>query len=715
MALPAGRAWIRPPRGPRLLAWAAPLLVFALTVAVFCPTLNNGLTNWDDDANLTNNDAYRGLGWKQLRWMFGSSHRGHYHPLTWVTFAIDHYLWDDQAFGFHLTNLLLHGANAVVFYFLSLRLYRLAMPQRAGAAAGLHAGAALSAAVFALHPLRVESVAWATERRDVLSGLFFLLALLAYLRMHHQRGAGRAGWYAAALVLFLLALLSKVMVVSLPVVLMVLDTYPLRRVRLGEWFSRVGARAWLEKLPFFALGLIATGIAANAQTDVDAMISFSVYGVGPRVAQAVYGLGFYVRKTLLPVGLATLYELGTGVPFADARFVASAALVATTTGFLVIAGRRWPAGLATWACYALILVPVSGLFQNGPQIAADRYSYLACLGWAVLVGAGLVFCWSVRPRQTARMLAVGSLALAALAALTIRQTCVWRDSLTLWTRTLEVEPQSRMGRYNVGQVLEERGRYEEAAVFYRQVVAVAPERPRHHFALGNALSHSGRLDEAIASYWRAIDLQPDYVEAYLNLGNALLRRGAPHEAAEAYAAALSYDANYVDARYNLGQALAAIDRPAEAIEQYRRVLAAQPARQEARLNLAALLARQRDFKDAIAVLREGLQVAPASMDVANMLAFLLATCPEQALRDGREAVRLAQRTCEAVRHGDAGRLYTLSVALAESGRFAEAIAAGERALELAESHGQAALAAQIRRTLVLFEAGQPYHQGPGGH
>src|SRR5437773_1956984 len=285
-----------------------PGVIFLATLVVFSPVIGNGFVSWDDDKTLLDNVHYRGLGWSRLEWMFTTFHLGHYQPLSWVTFALDYLVWGMNPLGYHLTNLLLHSVNAVLFYFLARRLLSLAYSLSAGSEElALRAAACFAALFFAIHPLRVESVAWATQRRDVLSGFFILCTILCYLRAVEKPDGTRP------------------------------------------------RRWWL-------LGAV-----------------------------AVYAL--YLFKTVVPLDLSPLYQIPVTIDPSIPAFIVSGASVLSLLTITIMLRRRWPAGLAVWACYLIFLAPVSGLVQSGPQLVADRYSYMACLGWAVLEGGGLFYLW----------------------------------------------------------------------------------------------------------------------------------------------------------------------------------------------------------------------------------------------------------------------------------------------------------------------------------
>src|SRR5437773_8464299 len=371
---------------PGWVLWLVPVLIALVTVAAFLPALQNQFVSWDDDENFLDNPHYRGLGWTHLYWMW-TTHLGHYIPLTWMTLGLDYLLWGMNPVGYHLTNLLLHAANAVVFFFVVRRILALALPGPSERGHALAVSAGFAALVFAIHPLRVESVAWATERRDVLSGLFYLSAILVYLRACERGERGR--WYWGAVALFGCALLSKSMVVNLPVVLLILDVYPLRRLggSIG-WWSAPARRVYGEKIPFVLLAAAASVIAFMAQFSAQTAASLAQLSVLGRLAVSAYGLSFYLGKLVVPVNLSPLYELPPTVNPGALPFILSYGLVLAITALVLVLRRRVPGLLATWLAYIVVLRPVLGIFQIGLQIAADRYTYLAGLGWAILAGAG---------------------------------------------------------------------------------------------------------------------------------------------------------------------------------------------------------------------------------------------------------------------------------------------------------------------------------------
>src|SRR5438876_229803 len=570
----------------RWVFWLLPVLIALVTVVPFLPTLDNQFVNWDDDDNLVENPQYRGLGWTHLRWMWTTSHIGHYAPLTWMTFGLDYLFWGLKPVGYHLSNLLLHAANAAVFYLLALRILGSALqgPRERGNV-GLAASAAFAALLFAIHPLRVESVAWATERRDVLSGLFYLLALLAYLRAGEQGERGRSGYWASG-GLLVRALFAKSMAVSLPVVLLILDVYPLRRLGGARgWWGEPARRIYLEKIPFVLLALAASGGAFIPQIEGRNMPSLDELSVLGRLAVSAYGLRFYLWKTVFPVSLSPLYELRGQDPLA-LPFLLSYGVVPGVTALALILRHRLPGLPAAWLAYVVILLPVLGIFQNGPQIAAERYTYLAGLGWALLASAGMLAAWR---RRSFLVTGLAVVLLLGFGTLTWNQVRVWHDSEKLWSHAVAIDPGSSIGQLSLGLALARQGKLAEAVEHYEQALRLEPDHADAHSNLGAALVRQGKLAEAIEHYQQALRVKPDHADAHTNLGEALAQQGKLDEAIEHYRRALEIRPESADAHNDWGLALARQGKLVEAMKHYQQAVELRPSFTEAHSNLVNAL------------------------------------------------------------------------------------------------------------------------------
>ena len=605
--------------------WIA-LPVAIITLTVFFPTLRNEFVAWDDYELLVNNPHYRGLGWEQLRWMFSTFYMGHYQPLSWVTFGLDYLLWGMDPFGYHLTNLVLHTANAVLFYFVTLRLLSLALSMPATATDHwLSVAAGCAALFFAIHPLRVESVAWATERRDVLSGLFFLATILCYLHattVSIDDASFRQRWLRAALVFCGLSLLSKAIGVTLPIVLLVLDIYPLRRlqyIRRTWWFDPSARSVLWEKVPFLFPAAGAAAIAPLAQRDAGAIQSLHEHGLVPRLAQSLYGLAFYLWKTIWPTDLSGLYELPPNLnPFAWPFLLSGGVVVAVTIG-LVMLRRSFPVGLASWVCYVITLAPVLGIVQSGWQMVADRYSYLSCLPWAILGGGGLYQSWKsgvdgYGGRRKPFLFAVGAAPaiIVILSVLTWRQVEIWHDTDRLWAHILAINDTSTFRSGNVHHLVArsmvDRGDWDRAVEHFRISTEIEPDFAPFYNDLGNALARQGRWNEAVENFQKALALNPNLGVAHFNLGNALALQGRFEEAVAQLQDALRIKPDYPEAYNNLGRVLAAQGELDRAIDLFRQAIQIQPGFAGAHQSLAMALEEKGRKEEAIQELQEAMRI-----------------------------------------------------------------------------------------------------------
>jgi tetratricopeptide (TPR) repeat protein len=486
--------------------------------------------------------------------MFTTALSGHWIPVTWLTLGADYVVWGMHPLGYHLTSLLLHAANAVLLLLVARRLLAHALPDAPPHARD--AGALAAALVWALHPLRVESVAWVTERRDVVCGAFALLTVLAYLRMTARAGPARRRWLGIALAAYAAALASKSIVIGLPIVLVLLDVYPLRR----------GLRAWREKLGFVALAGLGAALSLAAAAAAWSLTPLAARPLAVRLAEVPYALLFYVRQSVAPVGLTPLYELPLpGDPLAP-RYVASAVLVlALGAGAARLARRGRPAPAVALGAYAALLAPVTGLVHIGAILVADRYSYLATAPLAILVG-GAVAALARRPRAVASLALGGALGvwLVVMATLTWNQTQVWRDTETLWRSAITADPACALCLSQLGSELGNRGRVAEAAGYFAEAVRLRPDHPPFRRNLALALLRAGRGAEAATHYRRLVEWFPDEVESLTRLGAALLQAGRAAEAAAPLERAVRAQPVEREARYHLARAYAELGRITDA-------------------------------------------------------------------------------------------------------------------------------------------------------
>jgi protein O-mannosyl-transferase len=558
-----------------------PIALFLISLAVFAPALLNGFVKWDDDINLLDNPHYRGLGWSHIRWMFANTLTGHYIPVTWLSFGLDYTIWGMNPIGYHLTNVVLHAANAALFYLIAIRLLR-----RATSLAGtpLILGSAMAALLFAVHPLRVESVAWATERRDVLSGLFFLLTVLTYLLAVEHGTRRRRHLLAVSVGCYALALLSKSIVMTLPLVLVLLDVYPLGRLSLkrGTWWRGATRGVLIEKLPYLALG-IAGGVTAYwAVLSNQYLTLLERYGWTARAAMAGYSGWFYLEKTVIPAGLSPLHELPAQVEWLAPRFLYSTIAVVGLTVLLFVLRRRWPGGLATGAYYAIVLGPVSGIVHSGHQLTHDRYSYLSCLGWVLLVGAasgviaracnaGLVSRWMARTAAT-----VAAVWILTLSALTWMQIQAWRDTESLWRYAVEADPACSLCQANLGDVLYQQNHFGLAKERYELALASRPDRIRAHSGLGLVAAEMGQFDVATSHLRFALERRPNDPDVVTAMAFALLKQGRPADAIPLLQRAIRIEPGYFHGHAQLGAAYMQAGQPDKALTHLERAIALRP-------------------------------------------------------------------------------------------------------------------------------------------
>lgn len=650
-----------------LLPWSliAPIGVLLLTVAAFLPAIMSEYVYWDDDDLLLTNTIYRSLTSESLRWMFTTSYAGHFEPLTWLSYWLDWTLWKREVSGYHFTNVVLHAGTALAFYFLVRQLLRLVTPgdprdgysrqgegSRRGAESSIvvNLASAFAALLFAIHPLRVESVAWLAERRDVLSGFFFVAAVLSYVRWRtHQPGQpSTRGWYWLAVLCQLLSLLAKASAISLPLVLLILDLYPLRRLSAVPWIGRTAKLIW-DKIPFLILSVAAGARAWVAQVETGAMYPLSEYDLPSRIAQATYGFAFYAWKSLLPVHLGPLYSIPRREVLLGWILWKGLLGSAILLGLAVIFRKRRPAVAAAVAAYIAMVLPTSGLFQSGPQLVADRYSYLSCLGFAVLPAAGL---YSLSRNKIWRIPNVPSLfglictgLVTVLFFATTNQTLIWSSALELWKHAVTVSPDSSIVHTNLADAF------------------MSLPEPNTH--------------EAIAHYRQALEINPKDAIAAHHFGDALLQIGNPAAAEKLYLYALGLD----------------------------------PGRARAVISLAQIWLQRGQPYNAADILRDRVQRAPLDLSATAMLAELLATYPDPGVRNGCEAVELARRVSAAYQHANPHALLTWGTALAEDGQWEKALTVMQVGSQIARKQRMERLLSEFDFRLGLFEQKQPYYFG----
>ncbi|MGH8092886.1 MAG: tetratricopeptide repeat protein [Chthoniobacterales bacterium] len=667
-------------RWPRRDWLFAGLLVLAVLL-VYQQAWNAGYI-WDDDFHVTRNPTLRDLHGLWRIW-FEPSATPQYYPLVHTSFWLEYHLWGLRSLGYHLVNISLHGIAAVL-------LWRVLLFLRVP-------GAWLAAAVFALHPVEVESVAWITERKNVLSAVFYFASALAYLRYSAARDASTPGksrilLYAASLFLFLCALWSKTVACSLPVALLLVRWWKTGRLQWRDVFPL---------LPFFgtgaAFGLFTAWMELHHVGALGADFSLSL---PQRFLVAGRALWFYAGKILWPAGLAFAYprwEIDARLAWQWLFPLAAIALIALLWRFR---GRIGRGPLVAALFFVSTLFPALGFLNVYPfrfSYVADHFQYLASLGLTVPAAVLL--------NRLPRAFPVAVLAL--LAFLTWKQAGIYRDSEALWTDALQKDPDSWMAQTAYGVILSQEGKQEEALVHFRRAQELNPDNATIENDIGRAYFQSGRALEALPYLRRAIALDPRPAAFHYNLGSALRALGRRQEALTEFDRALELDPTFVPVHVDAGGMLLEMGRLEESLAHLKIAVAAEPQNVAAQANMANTLLQMGRADEAVSHLAAVLAIHPHDPDALKNLAWVLATSPEERLRNGGKAVEFAERA----RAADTSNPFiaaTLAAAYAESGRFPDASREAERALRLAKESGNTALAELARNEIALFEAGQPF-------
>jgi tetratricopeptide (TPR) repeat protein len=583
---------------PLLLVGAA---LVAAIVAVYGQMRGHDAIRYDDLDYVTNNYVVQaGLTAEGLEWAFTTNTLSNWHPLTWLSHMLDCELFGMDMGMHHLTSLVLHAISAVLLLLL--------LHQWTGALWR----PALVAALFALHPLNVESVAWIAERKNVLSTMFWFLTTMSYVAWVRDRKASR---YALTLVLFALGLMSKPMLVTLPCTLLLLDDWPLGRMPSKAAFRSL----FVEKLPFFALAMASSVVTYVVQHEV-AVAALESVPLLSRVGNAVISYGAYLGDAVWPRHLALLYPLR---PVAWIAVLGAGLVLSTITWAVIKARTLHPYLLVGWLWYLGTLVPVIGIVQVGSQRMADRYVYIPLVGVFVMIAWGLGALVSHRPQTKNTVAAFSGIALLALAAVTHRQTALWRDSVTVFEHTLAVTGDNPIMQNELGIALGRVGRHQEAIAHLTESQRLMPDSDQVLTNLGEAYASLNRLEEATAHYREALAKKPDSFAAHTALGFALARLRRTDEAMAHYQEALRLNPEYSEVHLGLASLYESQKRNREAIEHYRETLRLKPSSIEARTNLGALLATGREFAEAIEHFRVVLRMDPTRLAARNNLGYAL--------------------------------------------------------------------------------------------
>jgi protein O-mannosyl-transferase len=668
------------------------LILAAVTVLVYRPAWNGGFL-WDDDDYITNNELLTAPDGLRRIW-FSLDSPSQYFPLTYTTFLVEHALWGLNPTGYHWVNLLLHVANALLVWAV---LARLKVP-----------GAWLAGALFALHPVQVESVAWITERKNVLMGFFFLLTLFSWIAFVAERAKRPWLFYGMALILYLLALSAKTTACTLPAALFLilwLQKKPISWTRI------------FQIIPFLVLG-IAMGLLAvwwERYHQGTSRAVFTFLSPIERVLVASRAVWFYLSKLIWPTNLTFIYPQWDIAPthFLNYAWLLAGLILSVAIYFL----RRYVGRSVEVAAafFVVTLSPVLGfimLYTFRYTFVADHYQYLACIGPIALASAGLVNFGDTFRNSRPLILGAAFCAVGVLAALTWRQAAMYGNIETLWRTTLARNPGCWMAHNNLGIVLFEKGELDDAIAHYRMTLQMQPNFWDANYNLGSALLGKGQVDEAILYCDKAVAMEPNDPDAQVALANALLQKKRIDDAIVHYQKAVAIRPDYFLARYGLSHALLEKGEFDAAIEHCRAALLVRPNDPDCHTILAISLDEKGQPGEAIQHYEKALEISPQSVSALNNLAWLLATCSNASFRNGIMASQLAQQADQLSRGTNPLVLRTLAAAYGETGQFEKALETARAAMQFARMQGDTSLAGTLQQEIALYELALPYREAP---
>jgi tetratricopeptide (TPR) repeat protein len=705
-------------RKSQILWWLMVLLLVLGTVAIYWPAMRCGFINYDDDFYVTSNvHVQQGLTWGGMKWAWSSPVAGNWHPLTVWSHMVDCQLFGLKPWGHHLISVLLHALNAGLVFVLLQRM------------TGAVWRSLLVAALFALHPLRVESVAWVAERKDVLSGFFGLLSLLAYARYaqgRRQKAEGRrqnvaggkalpgSAFYLLSLLFLALGLMSKPMLVTWPFVMLLLDYWPLGRMqnaatsdthhapRTTFHVSRTTPLPLLlEKIPFFALAAGVSVVTFLVQKQAGAVMGAESLSIGARAGNALISYGRYLGKLFWPAHLAVYYPRPGQWPMGEVLL--GAGLILVVSALVCMRRRRCPYSLMGWLWFVGTLVPVIGLVQAGGQAMADRYTYLPTLGVLILTiwGAHELVQGKAevrgqrtedsdtqhvsRSRVQSQILlwVVGGAAVVLCMALTREQLGYWKDGETLFRHALEVTENNQIAYKVLGDALDKKGQTGQAINQFREAIRVRPGYADAHSNLGVALAKDGQTDEAIREFQEAIRLNSNHANAHYNLGIALDKKGQMEDALCQFQEAVRLNPAYIEAHYNLGIVLSRKGQMDEAIRHFQEAIQLKPDYAEAHNDLGICLGRKGQMEQALHQFQEATRLKPGYPEAHLNLGLLLSLIGQtvEAIRQFEAALKVKPDYAEAHNY--------LGSVLSQQGRTGEAIREFQEALKLKPDYADA--------------------------
>jgi tetratricopeptide (TPR) repeat protein len=616
--------------GSHFPEWLIAVLLVLVTIALYWPAMRCDFINYDDPDYVTANPHIQGrLNWEGVRWAFSNTEQASYWaPLMWLSHMLACQFFGLNAWGHHLINVLLHAANTALVFLVFQRMTRATWRSL------------ILAALFGWHPLRVESVAWVTERKDVLSTLFWMLTLFAYAKYvesNQIRDSKSKVWYAVAFAMFVFGLMSKAMLVTMPCVLLLLDYWPLERFKPGRTWQLV-----MEKIPFFALAAAASVVTFVVQKQGGAVKTVENLPLEARVGNALISYCRYLGKMFWPTDLAVFYPHPGYWPLEKALL--AGVFLCGISVLLFMERRRYPVLLMGWLWFVGTLVPVIQLVQSGGQAMADRFTYVPSLGvWILTIWGAYELTRRWRYHKTALAVS-GSAAILLCLALTRQQLGYWKDSETLFRHTLEVTENNYMAHRALGDALYEKGQTDEAVSQFQEAIRLKPGYAPAHINLGSALLNQGHTDAAISQFQEAIRLNPDDAHAHNNLGNALDKKGQTDGAINQFQETIRLKPDDTGAHYNLGIALLNQGQTDKAISQFQEAIRLKPDDADTHINLGIAHLKKGQTDEAISQFQEAIRLKPDDADAhINLgIALLKKGQTDEAVGQYQKAIRLKQ-------------------------------------------------------------------------
>jgi protein O-mannosyl-transferase len=675
-----------------LLQVVVPILLVVACNLIYSQTLWFDFVNFDDDVYIYGNKSLlEGLTFSNVKNAFTSSHASLWHPLSTLSHLVDIELFGLSPGYFHATNLVIHCGVCVVLYFALTNLTNHGW------------SSALAAGLFACHPLRVESVAWISERKDILSGLFFATLLLTYAK--YAKKPSSTGYLAVCCV-SVGGFLSKPSFVTVPFLLILLDWWPLRRIalkKLSEGDSRPKLRFLWEKLPLIAGSIAVCLVTVNVQ--VNAIRNTGNFSFPLRLGNAICAYATYLGQTLWPSRLCCYYSYAQGGE-SWSKVFGSFLLLTIITGAAIAMRRRFPYLLVGWLWFLGMLVPNIGLIQAGTQAHADRFTYLPGIGLAVIMAGGAKSLSLWLPSATRWIGVVSVCMLVLLATLSWRQTQTWKNGVTLFGHAITITPKNAMLFNNFGNALISEGRTEEAEQSYRRAIELAPDQALGFINLGGILDFTGRSTEAIEKLRIAISLDEENDLAHHGLGLALLHAGNPQAAIESLKRANTIAPNNASILLDIGHYYSSIAEHTTAVEYFKNAIAIEPTSAKSHANLAIALFKLGRLDESISSFRKSLMHRPDHAETLKNAAWISVHSPNRSEQEKLDAIRWSERAVELTNSSEPIMLDVLAAAYARLGRFDDARKAANQALSLANSANRIDEAMQIRKHLDLYESGK---------